>query len=150
ALGARALGDKALSAKIASWLSSFLPSIYELNGTEDSQRHLFRATEYVIGGSIKLPGASHDTVADVIVALAAKNVLPQSDGKQAEQEEEQALRVILSEAAMEVPYERAAIRLAALEHVIRCAPAVVPGRISAQDLTHLLQRIPAGLRKWTW
>jgi hypothetical protein len=27
---------------------------------------------------------------------------------------------------------------------------VVPGRISAQDLTHLIERIPAGLRKWTW
>jgi hypothetical protein len=150
ALGTRALGDKALSAKIAAWLSSFLPSIYQLNGTEDSQRHLFRAAEYVIGSSIKLPVALHGQAADVIVALAAKNVLPQNDGKQAEQEEEQALRMILSEAAIEVPYERAALRLAALEHVIRCAPLVVPGRISAQDLTHLIERIPAGLRKWTW
>jgi REase_DpnII-MboI len=41
-------------------------------------------------------------------------------------------------------------RFAALEHVIRSAPAVVPGRISARDLVRLLERIPAGLRKWTW
>ena len=33
---------------------------------------------------------------------------------------------------------------------MRAAPAVVPGRISAQDLVRLLERIPAGLRKWTW
>jgi len=150
ALGTRGLGDKSLSAKIEAWFSGFLPRIYELNGTKDSQRHLFRAAEYVISDSIKLPPTSQGQAADVLVALAAKNVLLQSTGIQAEQEEEQALKLILSEAATEVPYERAAMRLAALEHVIRSAPAVVPGRISAQDLTHLLERIPAGLRKWTW
>jgi hypothetical protein len=58
--------------------------------------------------------------------------------------------LILSEATIEQPYERSAIRLAALEHVTRSAPTVVPGRISAQCLVRLLERIPAGLRKWTW
>lgn len=150
ALGTRTLADKGLSAKIAVWLSGFLPTIYELEGTEDSQRLLFRAADYVLGGSIKVPAATHGQAADVLVALVAKNVLPQSDGEQAEQEEKQALKLILSEAAIEVAYERAAIRLAALERVIRSAPTVVPGRISPQELVHLLERVPAGLRKWTW
>jgi REase_DpnII-MboI len=61
-----------------------------------------------------------------------------------------ALRLILAQGATEIPYERAAIRLAALEYVVRAAPAVVPGRILAPDLVRLLERIPAGLRQWTW
>jgi hypothetical protein len=150
ALGTRMLADKGVSAKIAAWLSGFLPSIYQLEGTEDSQRHLFRAADCVLGGSIKLPATAHGQAADVLIALAAKNVLPQGIGKRAEQDEEQALQLILSEAGVELPYERAAIRLAALEQVIRSAPTVVPGRISAPDLVRLLERIPAGLRKWTW
>jgi len=150
ALGTRALADKALSAKIVAWLISYLRTIYGLDGTEDWQRHLFRAADTVAGAGINLPPVSNGQAADVLVALAAKGILPRSAGKQAEHEEEQALRTILSEAAIETPYERAAIRLTALEHAIRSAPTAVPGRISAADLVHLLERIPAGLRKWTW
>jgi REase_DpnII-MboI len=150
ALGTRSLGDKALAAKIAGWLSSFLPGIYELDGTDDSQRHLFRAAEHVIGGSLRLPAVSHGRAADVLVALAAMAVLPHCAGAQAEQEEERALRAILREATIEQPFERAAIRLVTLDYVIRSAPTVVPGRMAAADLVRLLERIPAGLRKWTW
>jgi hypothetical protein len=150
ALGARSLGDKTVSAKIAAWLSSYLPTIYGLNGTENWQRHLFRAADNVACASINLPPVSIGQAADALVALAAKSALPPSAGTQAEQDEEQALRTIIDEAAVETPYERAAIRLTALERVIRSAPTAVPGRISAADLVHLLERIPAGLRKWTW
>ncbi|MCU1338037.1 MAG: hypothetical protein JWO19_3618 [Bryobacterales bacterium] len=150
ALGTRALADKTLSTKIVAWLTSYLTTIHGLDGTEDWQRHLFRAADTVSGAAINLPPVSNGQAADVLVALAAKGILPRSAGKQAEHEEEQALRTILSEAAIETPYERAAIRLTALEHVIRSAPTAVPGRISAADLVHLLERIPAGLRKWTW
>lgn len=150
ALGTRALADETLSARIVAWLTSYLPTIYGLDGTEDWQRHLFRAAEIVVGACINLPPVSNGQAADASVALAAKGILPRNAGKQAEHEEEQALRTILREAAVETPYERAAVRLTALEHVIRSAPTAVPGRISAVDLVHLLERIPAGLRKWTW
>jgi REase_DpnII-MboI len=150
ALGSRVLGDSALSAKIATWLSGFLAKIYELDGTEDSQRILFQAANHVMNGNIQLPPAAQGQASDIAVALRSKSVLPQGDGERAEQDEEQALRAILSGAATEPSYERAAIKLAALEHVIRSAPTVVPGRFSAQDLAGLLHRIPAGLRKWTW
>lgn len=150
ALGARALGDSAVSAKIASWLSSYLPMIYGLDGTDEWQRQLFRAADNVASAGINLSAVSIGHAADVLVALAAKSVLPSSTGTKAEQEEEQVLRTILNEAAVEPPYERAAIRLTALEQVIRSAPTAVPGRISTMGLVRLLERIPAGLRKWTW
>lgn len=150
ALGTRVLADKTLSAKIVAWMTTYLPTIYGLDGTEDWQRHLFRAADTVVGAGINLPPVSDGQAVDVLVALAAKGILPRTAGKQAEHEEEQALKTILSEAAIEIPYQRAAVRLTALEHVIRSAPTAVPGRISAVDLVHLLERIPAGLRKWTW
>jgi hypothetical protein len=150
ALGTRSLGDKTVSAKIAAWLSSYLPTIYGLDGTEDWQRHLFRAADNVACSGINLPSVSIGQAADALIALSAKSALPSSAGKQAEQDDEQALRTIINEAAIETPYERAAIRLTALEQIIRSAPAAVPGRISAADLVHLLERVPAGLRKWTW
>lgn len=149
ALGARSLADKGVSSQIVGWLSRFLPNIYNLDGTENWQRNLFQAADHVLGGGIKLPASAPSQVEDIRIALAAKNALPNIDGKLAEQEEERALKLILTQGTAETPYERAAIRLSALEYIVRAAPAVVPGRISAQDLVHLLERIPAGLRKWT-
>lgn len=150
ALGTKILADKGVSAKITAWLSSFLRNIYDLEGTEDWQRHLFCAADNILGGSNKLTAPSVQKAADALVALYAKNIFAPADGRQAEEAEQQTLKLILSEAAVELTFERAAIRLTALDYVIRSAPSVVPGRISATDLVHLLERIPAGLRKWTW
>jgi hypothetical protein len=148
AFGTRALGDTAVTTRIAAWLSSYLVTIYGLDGTEDWQRHLFRAADSVITAGISLPAVSNSRAAEVLVALAAKG-LPHA-GLQLHREEGHALKTILSEAGVEIPYERAAIRLTALGHLVRSAPVAVPGRISPQDLVRLLERIPAGLRKWTW
>lgn len=150
ALGTRALADNGVSSQIFTWLSSFLANIYSLDGTENWQRCLFQAADYILGGTIKIPAPTLDQAEDVRVALAAKNVLQQSCGKHAEQEDEKALKLILLQGASEASYERAATRLAALDYVLRAAPAVVPGRMSAADLLQLLERVPAGLRNWTW
>jgi hypothetical protein len=150
ALGTRRVADDQASSRIVAWLSSFLPTIYSLDGTENWQRCLFQAADHLLGGKINTPRSAIGQTEDVAIALAAKNVLPLSEGKQAEQEEEKALRLILLQGTNEIFYERAAIRLAALEYVIRAAPAVVPGRLSAPDLIRLLERLLAGLRKWTW
>ena len=150
ALGTRSLADNGLSSQIVTWLSRFLPNIYNLDGTENWQRSLFQAADHVLGGGIKLPASALSQAEDVRIALGAKSTLPRSGGQQAEQEEERALKLILAQGTTETPYERAAIRLSALECIVRAAPAVVPGRISAHDLVRLLERIPAGLRKWTW
>jgi hypothetical protein len=150
ALGTRSLADNGVSSQIVAWLSRFLPNIYNLDGTENWQRTLFQAVDHLLGSGMKLPSATLSQTEDVRIALDAKNTLPRSDGEQAEQEEEMALKLILAQGATETPYERAAIRLCALEYIVRAAPTVVPGRISAQNLIQLLERFPAGLRNWTW
>jgi hypothetical protein len=149
-LGTRSLADDGVSSQIVAWLSSFMPNIHNLDGTENWQRMLFQAADHVLSGKIRIPAASLSLAEDVRVALAAKNALPRSDGKQAEQEEEKALKAVLTLGTTETSYERAVIRLTALEYIVRAAPVVVPERISAQDLVQLLERISAGLRKWTW
>jgi hypothetical protein len=150
ALGTRSLADSGVSSQMVTWLSRFLSNIYILDGTENWQRSLFQAADHVLGGGIKLSASAHSQAEDVRIALAAKNALPRSSAVQAEQEEEGALSLILAQGTTKVSYERAAIRLAALEYIVRAAPAVVPGRIGAQDLVRLLNRVPAGLRQWTW
>ncbi len=150
ALGTRSLADTSVSAKIVAWLSSFLKTIYDLHGTENWQRFLFQAADRVLGGGIGITSSLLGQAEDVYVALTAKGIFALANGKTAVQEEERALKLILLQGASQIPYERAAMRLAALEYVVRSAPAVVPGRISAQDLVRLLERVPAGLRKWTW
>ena len=150
ALGTRSFADASVSAKIGTWLSSFLKTIYQLDGTENWQRCLFHAADALLGSKIGIPIPLHEHAEDVHLALAAKGLFAPANGNAAEQEEEKVLKLILLPDTSQISYERAAIRLAALEYVVRSAPAVVPGRISAQDLVRLLERVPAGLRKWTW
>ena len=150
ALGTRTLADSTVSAKIVSWLSSFLKTIYELDGTENWQRCLFQATDRILGNGLGLPRPGLAQAEDVYVALLAKGIPVPARGETAEQEEEKALKLILLESTNQISYERAALRLTALEHIVRSAPAVVPGRISANGVAHLLERVPAGLRKWAW
>jgi hypothetical protein len=150
ALGTRFLADTSVSAKVVSWLSSFLKTIYDLDGTENWQRSLFQAADRVLGHGTGIPSPASGEAEDVYVALTAKGIFAPASSESSDQEEEKALRLILLQGASQVSYERAAIRLAALEYVVRSAPAVVPGRISADGLARLLERVPAGLRKWTW
>jgi hypothetical protein len=150
ALGTRSLAHNEISSQIAAWLCKFLPDIYKLDGTDNWQRCLFHGCSCALGNAINLPAPAFAQAEDALVALTAKNILPPAGTAQAEKDEKRALKLILSQGFTEIPYERAALRLAALEHIVRAAPTVVPGRISAQDLVRLLERIPAGLRKWTW
>lgn len=149
-LGTRSLADSGVSSQMVAWLTRFLSNIYSLDGTENWQRSLFQAANYVLGDGIKLPASLLSQAEDVRIALGSKNTLPRSGGVQAEHEEESALKLILAHGTAVTSYERAAIRLAALEYIVRAAPTVVPGRVSAQDLIRLLERFPAGLRNWTW
>ncbi len=150
ALGTKSLADASVSAKIVTWLSSFLKTIYHLDGTENWQRCFFQAADHALGGSIGLPSPMLAQAEDIYEALTAKGVFAPANGKTTEQEDERALKLILLQGTTKISYERAAVRLAALEYAVRSAPAVVPGRMSAESLVGLLERVPAGLRKWTW
>ena len=148
ALGTRKLADTALSERVICWLRGFLRKIYELDGTEDWQRCLFDAADYVLGGKIGLPPVASEQAADVRAMLAARSILP--GGERSEQEEMSVYRLLAASSTVQLSYEHAAIRLSALNWLTRSSPSAVPGRMTMEGLVRLLERIPAGLRNWTW
>jgi hypothetical protein len=151
ALGAREIGDTSLSSRIVTWLGGFLKKISEMDGTEDWQRCIFSAVDQLLGRKIGLPPSSSDEAADVSVALRTKGMLPALNGRAAaEDEEANALKLIARDSSSAFSYTRAAMRLAALDWITRSAPVAVPNRMTARSLVRLLERVPAGLRRWTW
>lgn len=148
ALGARVLADAALSAKVVAWLKGFIRKIYEMEGTEDWQRCTFYAADQASGGKIGLLPVAAEQAADVRAALSARGVMEL--GGQPEQEETTVYSLLVAASSTPISFERAAIRLAALNWLRRAAPVAIPGRMTAENLIKLLERIPAGLRKWTW
>jgi hypothetical protein len=111
ALGARFLADEPVSAKIITWLSSFRKIIYHLDGTDNWQRCFFQAADRVLEGRIGLPHSRLDQCGDAYLALIAKGVFVAATGRSTEQEDEEALKLILQEGTHELPYDRAAVRL---------------------------------------
>jgi REase_DpnII-MboI len=150
ALGTRALGESELDGKLSSWMRQFLPKIYQLDGTEAWQRCLFQSADKILNGKVGLPSAIIEHAEDVYIAMVSKGAIGLDGAQIGARWEEEALRMTLAEGALDVPFERAAIRLACLQYISRSAPVVVPGRIDHKGLVHLLNRVPAGLRKWTW
>ena len=150
ALGTQGLNEPEIDHKIATWMRKFLPRIYGLDGTETWQRCLFQAADKILSRAVGLPVAMLEHSEDVYIALMPKGIVLQATEHAAENAELVALKQILHESASELSYERAALRAAALMHIVRSAPIAVPGRIDSEGLVHLLSRVPAGLRKWTW
>lgn len=150
ALGARHLAVPTLTSKIVSWLKSFVLTICEMEGTEEWQRCLFHAADQILGGNIAVPPCDSDLAADARVALIDKGILGSSTAPAVEDQERAALQLVISGGLTPVSFERASMRLAAIERVMRSAPVAIPGRMTSADLLHLLERFPAGLRNWTW
>jgi REase_DpnII-MboI len=149
ALGTRELGDSSLSARVVAWLASFVKRVYEMEGTESWQRALFSAVDHVLGDKLEIPSTTSAEAADVRVALHARGIFP-AGMKTEGREDSEAFAVIARTSLEAIPYERAAMRLTALKWIIRAAPVAVPGRMTPDALMRLLERVPAGLRRWTW
>jgi len=65
-------------------------------------------------------------------------------------DERLALAFIARNSSEPIPYERALLRSAALNWLVRTAPILTPDRVTVDALVRMLRRVPAGLRKWTW
>jgi len=150
ALGTRNLGLPAVSAKIIAWLQGFAAQMCLMEGMEEWQRCLFHAADQVLGGKIGLTACESVSAADVRMTLSVKGLLPALAGQAAEDQELAALKLITSGSLTPVSYEQVTIRQAALEWLARSTPTAIPGRMSPEDLLRLLERLPAGLRNWTW
>ena len=149
ALGARFLrGDEV--AATSRWMLGFVPRAAGLPAVKSWQRCLFSAALHALG-STELPIPEDSSVADVRTALRARSVAPgEASREQAEADERLTLDFLKQQITEDLPAVRAALRLAAFSWIRRSAPVIVPGRITIQDLVQLLERVPAGLRRWAW
>src|SRR5205807_6759033 len=90
-------------------------------------------------------------VADVRTALRARTIAPGDSGRdEAEADERATLDLLKQQVADNFSEVRAALRLTAFSWIRRSAPVVIPDRITVADVVHLLERVPAGLRRWAW
>lgn len=149
ALGARILqGDEMITT--SQWMLGFVPRAAKLPAVTAWQRCLFSAALHALG-STELPLPKESSVADVRTALRARSVAPgEVDRGEAEADERLTLDLLKHPVAEDLPVVRAALRLTAFSWIRRSAPVIVPGRITVPDVLQLLDRVPAGLRRWTW
>ncbi len=120
-LGTKAVADPELTDQIVKWVSKFLKKSYDEERTEDWQRCLFAAADQQLGGSLDLTILKTPATADVRTALVSKGLIDASDAESADQDGHQTLTLAMRELANDLPCDRAALRLAAVESVIETA-----------------------------
>jgi hypothetical protein len=149
ALGARYLGDDAVIAT-CQWMLTFVPNAARLPAIEPWQRCLFSAALHALSSSeIQLP--NDNSIADVRTALRARAIAPGDPAREEiEADERLTLALLKQQVTQDLPIVRAALRLAAFLWIRRSTPVIVPDRITVSDVIDLLNRVPAGLRRWTW
>jgi REase_DpnII-MboI len=149
ALGGRFLqGDEVVA--MSQWMLGFVPRAANLPAVKAWQRCLFSAALHALG-STEIPLPQDSSVADIRTALRACSVVPGEAGREeAEADERLTLGLLKQPITEDLPVVRAALRLAAFSWIRRSAPVIVPGRITVPDVLQLLDRVPAGLRRWTW
>jgi len=128
ALGAKSVADSELTDLVLKWASKFLKNSYDAERTEDWQRCLFAAGDRQLGSALKLSIPNSPATADVRVALLARNVIEVGEDGVAERDGHQTLTLAVRELPNDLSYERAALRLAAVESVVRAAVPVVGGK----------------------
>ena len=132
------------------WMRGFVPRAAKLPAIEPWQRCLFSAALHAIG-STEIPFPNDSSVADMRTALRARSVAPGGSGREEiEADERLTLGLLKQETATDLPIVRAALRFAAFLWIRRSTPVIVPGRITIPDVIQLLERVPAGLRRWAW
>jgi len=128
ALGTKKVADADLTDRAVKWASKFLKNSYDTGRTEDWQRALFTAADQQLGCSLNLFFPNSAATADVRRALVARGLIETGDSNL---DDAQTLRLAIREPQNELNCERAALRLAAVESIIRVATPSIGGKKAA-------------------
>lgn len=132
-LGTKAVADSDLTDRVVTWAFKFLKNSYDAERTEDWHRCLFAAGDHQLGSPLNLSVPKSPATADVRTALVARGVMEDGDDGPAEEDRQQTLRLAMRELQNELPCDWAALRLAAVESVIReAATPTVTGKNGAR------------------
>jgi len=121
ALGTKAVADTDFTDRVVKWASRFLKNSYDAERTEDWHRCLFAAGDRQLGSPLNLSIPKSPTTADVRTALVARGVIEAGDDRATDDDGQQVLRLAMRELQNELPCDRAALRLAAVESVVQAA-----------------------------
>ncbi len=122
ALGTKVAADSGISDRVVKWFSKFLKNSYDEERTKDWQRCLFAAGDRQLGSLLNLRVPKSPAIADVRTALVAKRVIECGDDGPAGDDALGTLSLAMRGLPGELFYDRAALRLAAVEPVIFSAP----------------------------
>lgn len=142
-LGVKAVPDDIITSEVVRWTGRFLKSSYDMERAEDWHRCLFAGADHQLGGPQGLAVPPSALLADVRTALVMRGVF--DEDVLADDDSALTLRHALDQLQSDLPIDRAILRLAAMEFVIRnAAPttgkkgsaraAGIVGTLSARDL----------------
>jgi hypothetical protein len=126
-LGTKVVGDTQITDQVVQWISKFLKKSYDADRTEEWQRCLFAAVDLQLGSLLNISIPKSLGTADVRTALVARGVMEACNDRLADQDGQHTLSLAMRELPDELPHDRAALRLAAVESVIQ-ATVVVGGK----------------------
>jgi hypothetical protein len=127
ALGTKMLADVNITSEVVRWMIGFLGSRYEMDRAEDWQRCLFAVADIHLGKPLDLAIPTSAATADVRTALLARGLIDVGDGNQAREDAVQTLALAAQEPTKDFSYDRAVLRLAAIEWVMRTRPPADKG-----------------------
>jgi hypothetical protein len=120
-LGTRALADTDVTAQIVRWARKFLKASYERDGVEDWHRCLLAVAGRYLGKPLDLEIPASTAAADVRTALLSRGLVDVGDRDRAQEDAAETLKVAVQEPPTNLSHDRTALRLAALEWVIRAS-----------------------------
>ncbi len=148
-VGVIGASDEQLRQVSVEWLRTFLPRMVELYKAPSSSNTIFYLLERAVASSVG-PRNMTQLEPDVMIALDAANLFARSA-------EGQELSVDTVEAALglikradDVEPERVVFMLSALDVLMQQAVVVDIARPTIKQVGQLLERLPVGLRRWTW
>jgi hypothetical protein len=128
-LGTKAVGDTQITDQVVQWISKFLKRSYDADRTEEWQRCLFAAGDIQLGSLLNLPIpkiARYGRCSNGTCGKGRHNGWRRPIGGSRRPTYTQVFGN--AELADELPHDRAALRLAAVESVVRAAVPVVGGK----------------------
>lgn len=135
-LGTTAVADAHVTHEVVQWTRKFLRTSYEMYRAEDWHRCLLAVADRLLGGAIDLAMPKSAATADVRTALVAKGLID-TVGEEMQVDAVQAADLAVQELPTGFAHDRVALRLAAVEWVIRTvaqkedrASAAVEGTIT--------------------
>lgn len=148
ALGARAVSSPHVE-KVSEWFGPVANAAHG-SGIAVWHRLLFaiagRAIDVVAGSKASLL----DGPADLRLAMSARGLFQYDSIATEEADALSVIEAAKAEDLSQLSPAESAIRLAALNWIVRVGPVALPGRVTTDQVAALLRRVPTALRLWTW